>query len=65
VKVGPWHGDDWFIEEGLSAGDRVIVDGLMRLSAGTSVKIVDSPKKHATTGRAETKNGLEASGKDN
>ena len=26
VTVGPWHGDDWFIDEGLVAGDTVVVE---------------------------------------
>jgi membrane fusion protein (multidrug efflux system) len=43
VQVGPWHGDDWFITEGLKAGDVVVTDGLVKLSPGASVKIVDAP----------------------
>lgn len=41
VEVGDWQGDDWFIFKGLSAGDRVITDGIVRLAKGTPVKIVD------------------------
>jgi membrane fusion protein (multidrug efflux system) len=40
VEVGDWQGDDWFITKGLSKGDRVITDGLMRLAKGVTVKIV-------------------------
>jgi len=43
VQVGPWHGDDWFITEGLKAGDVVVTDGLVKLSPGAPVKIVDAP----------------------
>jgi membrane fusion protein (multidrug efflux system) len=39
VQVGAWHGDDWFIDSGLSAGDVVVTDGVARLSPGTAVKI--------------------------
>lgn len=31
VVVGDWHGADWFIFEGLSAGDRVVVEGTLAL----------------------------------
>lgn len=41
VEVGGWHGTDWFITKGLSAGERVVVDGILKLSAQTPVKIVD------------------------
>jgi len=37
VVVGDWHGDDWFIFEGLEAGDQVVVDGLQKLQPGISV----------------------------
>ncbi len=37
VKVGNWNGDDWFIEEGLMAGEQVAVDGLLKLQAGMTV----------------------------
>jgi membrane fusion protein (multidrug efflux system) len=48
VEVGPWNGDDWFITGGLAAGDTVVVDGVARLSPGSSVKIVtDKPKAPA------------------
>ena len=41
VEVGDWQGDNWFINKGLSAGDRVITEGLMRLAKGVPVDIVD------------------------
>jgi membrane fusion protein (multidrug efflux system) len=40
VEVGDWQGDNWFISKGLSTGDRVITDGIVRLAKGTPVKIV-------------------------
>lgn len=39
VEVGSWQGDNWFITKGLARGDRVITDGLVRLSKGTPVRI--------------------------
>ncbi|MGW8311289.1 MAG: efflux RND transporter periplasmic adaptor subunit [Thiogranum sp.] len=47
VEVGDWQGDNWFINKGLAAGDRVITDGLIRLAKGVPVRIVtgdDAPK---------------------
>lgn len=39
VEVGPWLGNDWFINGGLQAGDVVVTDGMARLSPGAAVKI--------------------------
>ena len=39
VEVGGWHGDDWFINQGLQPGERVVVDGAIRMSAGAAVKV--------------------------
>jgi len=38
VTVGDWVGDDWIIAEGLHAGDRVVVDGGLKLGPGTALK---------------------------
>ena len=43
VAVGDWNGDDWFITEGLKAGEDVVVDGGLRLQPGAAV----SAKAHA------------------
>jgi membrane fusion protein, multidrug efflux system len=37
VTVGDWAGDAWVITEGLRAGDRVVVDGGLKLSAGAAI----------------------------
>jgi membrane fusion protein (multidrug efflux system) len=42
VEVGPWYGNDWFITRGLAPGDTVVVDGMVKLSPGALVKIVDT-----------------------
>lgn len=39
VVAGGWHGDEWFVDEGLSAGDRVVVDGGLTLRPGSPVKL--------------------------
>jgi len=38
VTVGDWEGDDWFIDDGLDDGDRVVVEGQQRLAQGAKVK---------------------------
>jgi len=50
VTVGDWQGDDWFIDDGLDAGDRVVVDGGQRLAQGVKVKATAYvPPQAATT----------------
>ena len=39
VAVGTWQGDDWFIEEGLQAGEQVVVDGFLGLRAGVPLSV--------------------------
>ncbi|WOD15923.1 efflux RND transporter periplasmic adaptor subunit [Paraburkholderia kirstenboschensis] len=43
VEVGEWHGDDWFVTQGLKPGERIVVDGALRVTADTPLKIVASP----------------------
>jgi membrane fusion protein (multidrug efflux system) len=38
VETGAWLGPDWIIQKGLKAGDRVIVDNLLRLRPGVTVQ---------------------------
>lgn len=40
VQLGDWAGDDWIVESGLHAGDRVIVDHLMQVRPGAPVEVV-------------------------
>jgi membrane fusion protein, multidrug efflux system len=37
VVVGDWNGDNWFINEGLQAGEQVVVDGGLGLQPGLAV----------------------------
>jgi membrane fusion protein, multidrug efflux system len=37
VQMGDWVGSDWTVLAGLNAGDRVIVDNLLKVRPGTSV----------------------------
>lgn len=38
VVAGPWQGRDWVIRSGLAAGDRIIVDNLLKLRPGAPVQ---------------------------
>ncbi len=49
VTVGEWKGEGWFISEGLANGDKVVVDGGVRLSAGADVKAAAYTPPAATT----------------
>lgn len=47
VEAGAWHGEDWFINEGLKPGERIVVDGAIRVIADTPLKITQAPAKNA------------------
>ncbi|WP_242485867.1 efflux RND transporter periplasmic adaptor subunit [Pseudomonas sp. TH41] len=54
VEVGEWNGDDWFISKGLRAGERIVVDGAIRVTPGGPLNIVEAPgaaPAGATTGQ--------------
>ena len=46
VEVGDWQNDNWFVFKGLSAGESVITDGIVHLSAGKPVKILTQESGH-------------------
>ena len=41
VVVGDWLGQDWLVESGLQAGERVIVDGTVKVAPGAPVQVVE------------------------
>lgn len=43
VKVGDWYRDQWVVTEGLKVGDRVIVDGVMKIGPGAPVTVATAP----------------------
>lgn len=45
VTVGDWIGKDWIIQSGLNAGDKVIIDHIIKLSPGKAVvpQLLDTP----------------------
>jgi membrane fusion protein (multidrug efflux system) len=42
LVVGDWHGDSWFVKEGLVSGDQLVVDGGQRLSPGAQAVVVQA-----------------------
>jgi membrane fusion protein (multidrug efflux system) len=42
VEVGDWYGDDWFISDGLSNGERVVVDGAGRVTPTAPLKVAEA-----------------------
>jgi len=40
VQASVWQGDQWLIDQGIKAGDRVVVNGLMKIGPGAPVKVV-------------------------
>ena len=40
MKVGEQSGDNWIINEGLKKGDRIVIEGLQKVTPGKPVKII-------------------------
>jgi membrane fusion protein, multidrug efflux system len=58
VAPGDWIADDWVIEQGLQAGEQVVVDGAIRVTSGASLKVAAySPPKPAAAEAARTTAG--------
>jgi membrane fusion protein (multidrug efflux system) len=41
VEVGEWAGDGWIVHAGVKPGERVIVDGVMKIGPGAPLKVVE------------------------
>jgi len=56
VVVGDWYGDSWFIAQGLASGERVVVDGALRLAPDAAVKVtVYTPKPESPEAAAPSR----------
>jgi membrane fusion protein (multidrug efflux system) len=44
VALGDWHGEEVFVTAGLQAGDRIAVEGIIKLAAGMPVKVSQPPQ---------------------
>jgi membrane fusion protein (multidrug efflux system) len=40
VQASTWQGDQWLVDQGIQAGERVVVNGLMKIGPGALVKAV-------------------------
>jgi membrane fusion protein (multidrug efflux system) len=45
VQLGEWSGDDWIVTDGLKPGEKVIVDGVMRIGPGAPVRVADASQQ--------------------
>lgn len=67
VEVGEWAGDGWVINGGLKPGERVIVDGVLKIGPGAPVRVADGKPpadgKGAPPGKPPAKDGDAAAGK--
>jgi membrane fusion protein (multidrug efflux system) len=52
--VGPLSGDMWLIAEGLQDGERIVVDGGMKLAPGVPVQPAEPGQAPAAEGQAKT-----------
>ncbi|MBB3176506.1 efflux RND transporter periplasmic adaptor subunit [Variovorax sp. Sphag1AA] len=52
VSVGDWMGDQWLVTAGLKDGERVVVDGFMRLAPGAPVKVNEVQPEPLPEGKA-------------
>ncbi len=64
VVAGDWLGQDWIINSGLSAGDRVIVDGAVKVQPGAAVQVGDAAAPAAPAGNAAKSGAGTAGGKN-
>jgi membrane fusion protein (multidrug efflux system) len=53
VRMGPRIGNDWLVQDGLKAGDKIVVDGFGKVKPGAIV--ADAPAKPADGATAPAK----------
>lgn len=42
VEVGDWSGEQWVVNKGVQAGDKVIVDGVVKIGPGAPVQVTET-----------------------
>ncbi|MFA9439143.1 efflux RND transporter periplasmic adaptor subunit [Uliginosibacterium sp. sgz301328] len=57
IQTDEWKGDGWLVTKGLRAGDRVVVDGTLRLAPGVPLKPTEMPAQAASTASAPQAGG--------
>jgi membrane fusion protein (multidrug efflux system) len=53
VQASGWQGNQWLIDEGLQAGERIIVDGMHKVAPGAPVKPVQAKQQPPAEPAAE------------
>jgi membrane fusion protein, multidrug efflux system len=48
LELGDWYGDEWFVNEGLQAGEMVVVDGGIKVQPGAKLKVIEPATQAAT-----------------
>ena len=48
VQASSWQGNQWLIDEGLHAGERIIVEGMHKIAPGAPVKPVQANRDPAS-----------------
>jgi membrane fusion protein (multidrug efflux system) len=43
VEAGDWLGDNWMVQTGLADGEKVVVDGMLKLAPGVPLKVTEAP----------------------
>jgi membrane fusion protein (multidrug efflux system) len=59
IEVGDWLGDAWVVTAGLAGGERVVVDGVMKIGPGASVTVANSGTGTTTGSATPQSQGLE------
>jgi membrane fusion protein (multidrug efflux system) len=54
IVVGDWYQDGWFVNEGLHAGDQLVVNGAQRLTQGAAVKVMPPAARPAAAAAPRT-----------
>lgn len=62
VEVGAWVGDGWAINGGIKTGERIIVDGVLKIGPGAPVQVGD-PKAAAADPKGAAAPGSKGDGK--
>lgn len=55
VELGEWVGSDWIVTGGLKAGDRVVIDGVMKIGPGAPVQAASVNGAQAGTAQTAEK----------
>ncbi len=43
VEAGDWLGDNWMVSNGLNDGEKVVLDGVLKVAPGVPLKVTEAP----------------------